>query len=270
VIRHLDEGLVTLGLILSLAAPAYSTDEPNSPQALVEIRIVQLNAEATEAGPNPTARAAAVEPEVLHQSGPGETIYVAPLGRDLLLGGQVLPASRGNVCQTQPVSGNQSATGGGTREPRPAEAKATPAKRESRTAGSDSLWSELSAPRIISNVGQPAAMDVGAKVPYMVKRPDGSFVLEQGEAEGLHIDLEIGQATASTVRIDRLEVKLTQLVGREPIPDVPFDIGKPRYHTRHMRVALRISPDKVAIIPLPVDQEQVFILVTARLVQPQP
>lgn len=250
--RQVGECLVAVGLSLGLVTPAYSTDEPNTPRVLVEIRVVQLNTKAKEAGPSREAVSEAVEPETLRHSDTGETIYVAPQGRDLLLEGQVLPAAGGKACATQSAG-----------------AKGTSTTPEDRIAARDAVWNELSAPRIISYVGQAAAVNIGAKVPYMVKRPDGSFVLEQGEAEGLHVELQVGEATAAGVRIDRLEVKLTQLVGREPIPDVSFDIGKPCYRTRHMRVALRIAPDKVAIIPLTVEQEQLFILVTARLVESQ-
>lgn len=254
-------------LSLGLIAPAYPADEPNSPRTLVELRIVQLNAKAAEVTPGRAARDEAVQPEmILDPNSSAVVCYVAPRGKNVLLGGRVLPASRGKVCTSRPGTTANAAVDDRRVRP-PADGNAGAGARERRAAEEDSPWTELSAPNIVCYVGQTSAIDVGARVPYMVKRPDGSFVMEQDEPEGLHVELEVGEATASSVRIDNLEIKLSQVVGREAIPDVPFDIGRPQYRTRHVRTALRLAPDKVAIIPLPLEQEQVYVLVAARLIQ---
>lgn len=251
--RQLAAALTAIGMSSCFVGSVCVADEPNSPRTLVELRIVQLNAKAAQLTPGGPAHAGAVKPDMILDPNTGATVYyVAPRGKDLLLGEQVLPASRGRVGASRGVpAGKADADGAKAPEEEPP-------------------WIELNAPSIVCHVGQLSAIEVGAKVPYMVKRPDGTFVLEQGEPEGLHVELLVGEATASGVRIDQLEVKLSQVVGREPIADVPFDVGRPRYRTRQQRMALRIAPDKVAIVPLPVEPEQVYILVAARRVQPQP
>ena len=133
-------------------------------------------------------------------------------------------------------------------------------------------FSVLSAPRLIAYDGQLAAVSIGQAVPYMVQRPDGSLVVERSDelTEGLSVEMK-GQITDDggvTVTITRF--KLTRVVGRQPIADVPFEVGRPVLHAIETSAVLRLGGQHAGVIRLPREDEDddiMLVLVRAQALE---
>ena len=223
---------------LTLAAEADETT------VRVDVRVIQLNdsspAPAHDDDGAATARVApaenVAEPQVLATTPDGLTVLVADADRKLKLAGRVWS---------------------------PTTADGTP-----RQQADSAVWTTLTAPRLACQVGQEACITVGEAVPYLVKRDDGSLVLERSEAvEGITIRVLVDAADEDSVTFKTLGIKITQVVGREPIPDVPFDVGRPIVRSVEASAALRLGTEKLAIIALPVahpGDRPIFVLLRAK------
>lgn len=135
-------------------------------------------------------------------------------------------------------------------------------------------WKVLAAPSILVLAGQEASISVGARVPYMVQREDGSLVIEHTEdlIEGLSVNLLVKQADEADggiVALEKLNIRISTLVGRQAIRGVPFEVGRPIIRTMEISSALSLGPRQMAIISLPrttEDNHPIFVFLTARAV----
>ncbi len=123
-------------------------------------------------------------------------------------------------------------------------------------AASDSnsgAWEVLSAPRILADIGDTAGITIGTTIPYMVQRDDGSLVVEytDGINEGIVVELLIDEANADIVSFKDLSVEVNRIAGRQEIPGVPFDVGRPTVQSMKIATAMALGTDNLAIIHLP-------------------
>ena len=130
----------------------------------------------------------------------------------------------------------------------------------------------LSAPTILCNVGQDAAVTVGAAVSYMVRRDDGCLVVEQspGVREGFSIRLRVDHADETTVSFKNIDLKISMVAERAKVDGVPFDVGRPTIRTIETSSALRLRPVRLALITLPAvtdDAAALFVLLRAVLAE---
>jgi hypothetical protein len=137
------------------------------------------------------------------------------------------------------------ATPGGPTESKPA-------------AGSDRItWEVIAAPRLVVSLHQPAAVTIGQSVTYLEPREDGCLtVVHQPDVfEGVELRVTVESIDAERVHFENLSFSLSRIVSREPIPDVPFDVGKPMIETRQVSTAFVISRDQVMLLRLPHERE---------------
>jgi hypothetical protein len=266
-------------VLMAVARPAFSQDEPEGPAVMIEVLIVQLNAKAAPIDTQCASQKDAIVPQPQRDANTGSTVLLAPRDRNLLLFKRVLP--------WQPYAQNS--------PPAPPTSAQTPAADTIQPAPpAEPVWNVISRPRLVISIGQAANVSIGSRVPYMVKRPDGSLVVEYiGERmrpEGLSFDARASEATAAGVWLDVVNFRLSQVVGREPIPDVPFDVGKPIFATCELSSPkLWIPADQVAVFvltparggpqkpldvtadpPPPGEEQPICVLLAAKLVEKQP
>lgn len=131
------------------------------------------------------------------------------------------------------------------------------------SGGASPPWQILAAPAVTALVGQPASISVGQPVSYLEPRGDGCLVLKQADdrVEGISIEMVVERASEKDVRFGRIDLKLSRVTGREPIPGIPFEVGRPIIDSRETTLGLTADPEKVSIIPLPQNKEDAPILV---------
>lgn len=233
---------VTTLVMLTLAwvGPVIAQEQEKQSAADIGVRVVQATGEDVLA----SDAAGAIQPERLTQNADGVTVYTAPAGKALLLDGRVLP---------------------------PPKVKPEGAPSKLDESGPEFIvekpgaWEEIAAPRLICLSGQQAQMRVGAQIAYLDRREDGSLVVKHlEEAEGLDVEVTVGEVTKSAVELKSLSVKLTRVVGREPIEGVPFDVGRPILKTLAVTLAFRLSPETVVIMALPRKGEEQVVYVLFR------
>lgn len=124
-------------------------------------------------------------------------------------------------------------------------------------------WKILAAPALMTLLKQPAMVSVGQPVPYLVRREDGCLNVESSidVAEGLTITMTASSLEPKGIRFTDIAIKMSRVVGREPIPDVPFEVGRPRLDTRETMLNVTVDNGNVAIIPLPQAEGEPAILV---------
>ncbi len=135
-------------------------------------------------------------------------------------------------------------------------------------AGKSAAWEVLAAPRIRAKVGQQAGITIGTTVPYMVKREDGSLVVESAAEvnEGLAVKLTIDKAGEGLVSFKDISVEINRIAGRQKIAGVPFDVGRPIIQSMKVSSSMVLGADHVAIITLPrvtEDNPPIFIFLRA-------
>lgn len=234
---------------LALQQWCLASDDPNAPAVRVEIRLIQFSTRTDDAAAASSAKDAAAA-EKLNESSDGMAVYVAPRDKRVVLNGLILlPQSAAPPAPTsQPAAG----------DPPTPHASQMEAPR---------TWT-IAAPTILCLVGQSASVCVAQAIPFMTMRDDASLVVVEraGVEEGLRIGLKVSEASDAAVRLDDCTVNLSRMVGREPIPGVPFDVGRPILKTIAATAALRLAPDQVAIIALtPNDEQPIYTLISARL-----
>ena len=137
----------------------------------------------------------------------------------------------------------------------------------------------ITSPRLIAYLDQESSIDIGRKVPYMVQRADGSLVVEESDdlVEGLSVKVKVSDVSQSesgdppTCQFD-MHVKMSSVTGRQPIADVPFDVGRPIISSRETVSRLRISSGTDVVIHLPQpdgDDEPVFVVVSGKIIEKQ-
>ena len=135
----------------------------------------------------------------------------------------------------------------------------------------------IAAPRLIACVDQESAIHIGRKVPYMVKRGDGSLVVEQSDdlLEGVFAKVMVGEVSQPksgdvlTCQVD-LHLKISSVTGRRPITGVPFDVGRPIISSRETVSILRVASGTDVVIRMPQpnrDDEPIFAVLTVEIVE---
>jgi len=125
----------------------------------------------------------------------------------------------------------------------------------------------IAAPRILTRIGQAAAIAVGKQIPYLERDADGHLQVRTDEDsfEGLRVTVEPEPHDGEGVSIKRLRVHFGLLAGREPLDGVPLDVGKPIMSSVAITGSVTIPPGHVAVIPMPTwDSELDPILVLIR------
>ena len=134
-------------------------------------------------------------------------------------------------------------------------------------------WRVLAMPRVLANLGQEAEVSVGRQIPYMVKREDGSFVMENSpEAfEGMTTTLLVDEGDEQSISVKKAVLRLSRVVGRQAIEGCPFEVGYPIINTREVHTALRIQPGRWVMFLLPDAGEGdplILAFLQARIVTP--
>ncbi len=131
--------------------------------------------------------------------------------------------------------------------------------------------SVLTAPRLMTNDGQQASISIGEHAHYLVADADGCLRLAETEAfvEGLLIEVTptIGDSGTIELRFDR--IRLSRMIGRETLEDVPLDVGRPVVRTIETSATLELAGHTAAAIQLPTDAAEdgvVTLYVTATIV----
>lgn len=142
---------------------------------------------------------------------------------------------------------------------------------ETTPATGDPPWKLLTSPRIIVLVGQQASVTVGRPVPYLEKRDDGSLVLRYADEtpEGATVSVNVERGSEVNVRFSEIKLRVTRVMSREAIADVPLDVGRPLMDARETSLGLTLERGQVAIIPLPQNEQDppIFVLLTARYIE---
>lgn len=132
----------------------------------------------------------------------------------------------------------------------------------------------LTAPRLLAYVGEEASVSVGRQVPYMVQRDDGSLVVERSDdlLEGIFYDVTVSDVNAAqsdgewTCLVD-FHLKMSNVVGRQPIADVPFDVGRPIISSQETNSTVRLAAGTNVVMRLPkpsADDQPIFVVLSVK------
>ena len=121
----------------------------------------------------------------------------------------------------------------------------------------------LSAPRLTVSVGQDATVDVGQPVAYLERRDDDCLVVRSaGDArEGVFVRLAVQFVRDEGIRFRQIQLKASRIAGRQPVPGVPLDVGRPILDVRETELGLTLDPDSVAIMALSQGEDEPALLV---------
>ena len=124
-------------------------------------------------------------------------------------------------------------------------------------------WQIVAAPKLLVQTEQKASLSVGRPVIHLVKEEDGRLRVEEaaGAIEGVTIDLKLAWVKPEEMRFSELTLRVSRILGREPLPGVPLEVGKPIMETRETNLGLTLDKGKVAVIPLPERPDEAPILV---------
>lgn len=142
----------------------------------------------------------------------------------------------------------------------------------------------LSRPQIRALLGQSAKVHIGAEQPrisYLVRTGTKSFEVRESAGEsplGLTIDLTARAVDDSDkIEISPLSISTTTLDGREPVPGLDLDVGKPIVSTRTLKTSMTLvdGADSSGIaLPGPPGRQPVLFLSVRRVnpgaIQPSP
>ena len=117
----------------------------------------------------------------------------------------------------------------------------------------DDAFKVLVAPRIVLHYDQKASISVGRDVPYMVKRKDGSLVVEHsGDLfEGVAADVKVSEPSADATFLTELQLKISRVTGRQAIEGVPFEVGRPTMSVQEIQSTLRLAERQDVVMRLP-------------------
>ena len=238
--------VVLIGLT---SAAALGQDEEQT--AAVELKIIQVNPDK----PDGASTLAAWDKLVaeLHKSAAGEGDRSEPAADDA-----VRSAPGGATCE---VIACDSAKLFGT---------ALTAAAAQESADDEAAYKVLTAPRVILNIGKQANISVGRDVPYMVKRDDGSLIVERsGDLfEGVAADMKVSEPTprgpnADATFLTDLHVRISRVSSRDQIEGVPFEVGHPTITVQEISSTLRMAERQDVIVRLPQgdgDQQPIFVI----------
>jgi hypothetical protein len=106
----------------------------------------------------------------------------------------------------------------------------------------------------------------------MAKREDGSLVVKRSDEaiEGVFIQLNVDKADESSISITDCRVRIARVTGRQPIEDVPFDVGRPIITTLETSTSLRLRPGNEVVLQWPGPTENdppIFVFLSAKLAE---
>ena len=124
-------------------------------------------------------------------------------------------------------------------------------------------WQIVAAPRLLVQTEQKASLTVGRPVVHLVKEEDGRLKMEEapGALEGVTIDLTLAWVKPDEMRFSDITLRVSRILGREPLAGVPLEVGKPVMETRETNLGLTLDKGRVAVIPLPERPDEAPILV---------
>lgn len=124
-------------------------------------------------------------------------------------------------------------------------------------------WQVLSAPRLTVNGGQEATVDVGQPVAYLERRDDDCLVVRSAAdaREGVFVRLAVQWVRDEGIRFRQIVLKASRIAGRQPVPGVPLDVGRPILDVRETELGLTLDPDSVAIMALSQGEDEPALLV---------
>lgn len=134
-------------------------------------------------------------------------------------------------------------------------------------AGGAPAWQIVAAPKLAVLRDQKASLTVGRPIVYLEKEKDGRLKMQEmpGVVEGVSVDLTLQWIKPEGIRFSDLTLRVTRVNGREPIANVPLEVGKPIMETRETNLGITLDTGHVAIIPLPerVDEAPILVFLTA-------
>lgn len=95
-------------------------------------------------------------------------------------------------------------------------------------------------PRILVEAGATATIKTGAALQYFEPRKDGAYdlrVIPQEEAPGVEYSVRVRQGDGENLRLD-CRLKLVLLEGREKIPEVGLEVGRPKVSVQDFKAGL--------------------------------
>jgi hypothetical protein len=140
----------------------------------------------------------------------------------------------------------------------------------------------LSVPKITSHLGQSTNIRVYTSsttnhLPYFVRTGETTFELKYSEPSPLGIMMDLTARSAPNERdlinIAPLKISITTLDGREPVPGVDLEIGKPFVSTRTLETSLSLFDGLDAtgiVLPGPEGRQPVLLITAQRMREPRP
>ncbi len=138
----------------------------------------------------------------------------------------------------------------------------------------------LTRPQIRTLAGQVAEISSrsskSSKIPYLVLKDKDTFELRQMDLEtplGFNMSLTAREGgNPDQIAISPLKLSMTIMEGREPIPDVDLDVGKPIVSTRTLETSITVfeSPRVYAIAIPGLPNQQAVVLFCAQRVKAKP
>ncbi|MEP0846235.1 MAG: hypothetical protein HRF50_05365 [Phycisphaerae bacterium] len=140
---------------------------------------------------------------------------------------------------------------------------------ESPDPPSSPPWEIVTAPRVLVAIGQSASISVGRPIPFLKQQDDLCLAVETDESlfEGVSLTLTATRADEEGVRFERMRLKVSRAVGRQPLEGVPLDVGRPIIDTRETELNNTLAADRIAVIPLPQGdgERPLLVFMTARV-----
>ncbi|MCX5691024.1 MAG: hypothetical protein NTV94_14765 [Planctomycetota bacterium] len=131
----------------------------------------------------------------------------------------------------------------------------------------------ISAPRILCRAGQPASIMIGRELEYLESAGGAGgeklFRVISGPDlfEGLRVEVT-ASGMQGPINVDRLTVRLSECVERQPLDGTDLPVGKPVMRTREVSTQFTIEPGQRGLIPIKADGQQEkpeHLLVVVRL-----
>jgi len=133
--------------------------------------------------------------------------------------------------------------------------------------GGTPAWQIVAAPKLAVLRDQKASLTVGRPVAYLSTEKDDCLKLQEmpGVVEGVSVDLTLQWIKPEGIRFSELTLRVSRVSGREPVPNVPLEVGKPILESRETNLGLTLDTGRIGIIPLPerVDEAPILVFITA-------
>lgn len=135
----------------------------------------------------------------------------------------------------------------------------------------------IAAPRIALLVGETGTIQLWHQVKLTYLEPAGEKMYRRVEFPpvGLGISMKLGakdyDSAQGTMTLEPLAATMTAIDGRDKVPGLEFDVGKPRVTTRSLSLSLAAKAGEVYWIALPTapDKEAVLLIRPTVLSEPQ-